>query len=260
MKKALFIGLGNMGSSILSSIKDRFEVLGYDTDSTKAEKLALKKITLEEGIDAADIIIIAIKPQFVTKEFLSSISRKGKNYISICAGIPLEVLEKNIDSGNIARYMPNLAAKEKKAVTAIAFSDGSDEAFRKDAFEIASSFGSAFLLPESEFSAFIGASGSLIAYVLEFIYASSMAACNMGLPYSQAQSIVAGTMESALSLIRDGKVASALIPSICSAKGTTIKGMEALEENGFQNAIYKAVKAAADRSDEIEKDSKERLL
>ena len=125
--------------------------------------------------------------------------------------------------------------------------------------EVANSIGSAFILPEKSFSAFIGASGSLIAFALEFIRASAMGAVNMGIPYKEAEKIVSDTVASALTLLKDGKNAGEVIPSICSASGTTIRGMEALEENGFANALYKAVKASAERSDELEIDSKERL-
>lgn len=260
MKKVFFIGLGNMGSSIYSSIKDSYEAYAYDVDKMKVESLKADYLTLNEGLSIADIIIIAVKPQSITKDFLSKIRREGKSYISICAGIPLEVLEKNLKTDNIARFMPNLAAKKKKAVTAMCFSKTSSDEFRCECEKIASSFGSAFSLDESQFSAFIGASGSLIAYALEFISTSAMASVNVGLPYPIAESIVKDTLYSALSLLEDGDISSSVIPKICSAKGTTIAGMEALEENGFQNAIYKAVKAAANKSDEIEKDSKERLL
>ena len=145
------------------------------------------------------------------------------------------------------------------AVTAVCFSKDADDAFKKDAIKVASAIGSAFILPEKSFSAFIGSSGSLIAFALEFIRASAMGAVNMGIPYKEAENIVADTVSSALTLLKDGKSAGELIPSICSAAGTTIRGMEALEENGFANALYKAVKASAERSDEMEIDSKERL-
>ena len=116
-----------------------------------------------------------------------------------------------------------------------------------------------FILPEKSFSAFIGASGSLIAFALEFIRASAMGAVNMGIPYKMAENIVKDTVESAITLLGSGRSAGDVIPEICSAAGTTIKGMEMLAENGFENALYKAVKASAERSDEIERESKERL-
>ena len=260
MRKVAVIGMGNMGSAIALSIKDRFSLTTFDIDKAKVEALGFKPCeSIQEAIKDADIVLIAIKPQFIDKNFLSDIREEGKAYISIAAGIPLSSLEKNLRSRNIARFMPNLAARERKAVTAVCFSAEADNAFKNDAMEIANAIGSAFILPEKSFSAFIGASGSLIAFALEFIRASAMGAVNMGIPYREAEKIVADTVSSALTLLKDGKSAGEVIPSICSAAGTTIKGMEALEENGFANALYKAVKASAVRSDELEIESKERL-
>ena len=260
MKKVAVIGMGNMGSAIALSIRDRFTLTAFDIDKEKVGVLGFKPSgSIDEAVEDADIILIAIKPQFIDKDFLKNIKRDGKSYISIAAGIPLSALEENLGSRDIARFMPNLAAKEKKAVTAVCFSKDAAEDFKKDAMEVANSIGSAFILPEKSFSTFIGASGSLIAFALEFIRASAMGAVNMGIPYKEAEKIVSDTVASALTLLKDGKNAGEVIPSICSASGTTIRGMEALEENGFANALYKAVKASAERSDELEIDSKERL-
>ena len=260
MKKVAVIGMGNMGSAIALSIKDKFSLNVYDIEREKVKVLGFEPAkSIENAIEDADIVLIAIKPQYIDKDFLKSIKRDGKAYISIAAGITLSSLEGNLGKGNIARFMPNLAAREKKAVTAVCFSKDADDAFKKDAIKVASAIGSAFILPEKSFSAFIGASGSLIAFALEFIRASAMGAVNMGIPYKEAENIVADTVSSALTLLKDGKSVGELIPSICSAAGTTIRGMEALEENGFANALYKAVKASAERSDEMEIDSKERL-
>ena len=257
------IGCGNMGSSIASALSENkdFKVAVYDSVPEKCNiKGATAAKSLEEARDSADILIIAIKPQYLSKKFLSSIKRPGLKYISIAAGIPLSSLCSNLATDDIARFMPNMAAKAKKAVTAVAFPSGAEDDFKKTAMAIASSFGSAFELDESNFSAFIGISGSLIAYALEFINASAMAGTNVGIPYPVSAQIVKDTLISSCALLDiTQKSPAELIPSICSASGTTIKAMEALAENGFANSLYKAVKAASDRSQELEENAKERL-
>ena len=45
---------------------------------------------------------------------------------------------------------------------------------------------------------------------------------------------------------------------VCSAKGTTIKGMNELYSNGFDNAVIKAVISASEKSKELEQIAKEK--
>lgn len=263
MVRISIIGCGNMGSSIASALAENkdYKVTVYDSvESRCAIRGADAAKSLAEARDAADVVLIAIKPQYITKEFLSSLRKDGAGYISIAAGVPLAPLQENLGTKDIARFMPNMAAKAKKAVTAVAFPAGAGDRFQKIAMDIAGSFGSAFQLDESQFSAFIGISGSLIAYALEFVNSSAMAGVRVGIPYQMASQIVKDTLVSACSLLElTGKSPADLIPSICSASGTTIAAMEALEENGFTNSLYKAVEAASQRSEELEENAKERL-
>lgn len=259
MKKIGFIGCGNMGGAIIKSLKSGYNLFLYDRDEKKSHALSeYGKVlnTLEELLSSSDIVFIAIKPQMITREFLSSIRMEGKEYISIAAGIPLDVLERNLKTANVARFMPNIAAEKKAAITAVA-TRSDDEEFKKLALSLASSFGKAVEIDESLFDAFIGTSGSLIAFVLKFISSSAMAGVKAGFPYPLSLEIVRNTVISALALDGDP---DENIKKICSAKGTTIAGIQMLEENGFSNALYKAVEASRKKEEEIEKRSRENLL
>ena len=273
MKKITIVGCGNMGGAIARALAAEADIRLSIHDPYKEElpEGALRDDDLSSVKDA-DIVIIAVKPQWITKEFLSSLYEeknlslylhgKGPAFISIAAGIPLEVLSKAFPHAKVARFMPNIAASAKKSVTAVAFNEEGkkDEAFRKDVMDVAESFGSAFELSESQFGAFIGISGSLIAYALEFVNQSAMGGVNAGIPYPTAAKIVADTLESAAALLREtGKTPAELIPNVCSAAGTTIEGMRALADGGFASALSDAVMRTAEKSDELENNAKERL-
>ena len=108
MRKVAVIGMGNMGSAIALSIKDRFSLTTFDIDKAKVEALGFKPCeSVQEAIKDADIVLIAIKPQFIDKNFLSDIREEGKAYISIAAGIPLSSLEKNLLFFGIYRNQDN---------------------------------------------------------------------------------------------------------------------------------------------------------
>ena len=149
--------------------------------------------------------------------------------------------------------MPNIGAKSRKSVTAIAA--GSEVSIeQKDlALSIAASFGSAYLIQESLFPAFIGISGSGIAYFFEMMHQMAMAGVKEGIPYPEALAIVRDTAVSAAELQKStGENAITLETMVCSAAGTTIEGVKALQDGGFASTVMNAVESAASKSVELE--------
>ena len=262
MTKVSIIGCGNMGGAIASALKEAggWDITAYDTDKRKCEALSLKcASSLDEALSASDLIILAIKPQVAPSLYDIIGEYKGKDYISILAGVPLEVLEYRLPSDNIARFMPNIAARERKSVTALAFSADAEEDFQQTAFRVATAIGQAFILPEHLFPAFIGLSGSGIAYIFQLVHAMAMGGVEAGLPYKEAKEIVTNTLESAAAILAsDGENPVELATRVCSAGGTTVRGMNTLSECGFDAALVAAVNAAAQRSIELEKTALER--
>jgi pyrroline-5-carboxylate reductase len=120
---------------------------------------------------------------------------------------------------------------------------------------IAQSFGSAFPLDERLMPAFIGISGSGIAYIYQFIHAMAEGGCLEGIPYPQSHAICYATMESAVALAlgKEGTVAPMeLEMKVCSAGGTTIEGVKALEEGGLNGTVIEAVAKTAEKSRKME--------
>ena len=263
--KITIIGCGKMGGAISKALSkdDRYTLSIYDSNPNAVMPENAKRLeSIEESKDS-DMTLIAIKPQFITDSFLESIKgNRGNAYISIAAGIPLELLSKAFPGARISRFMPNIGAEVRKSVTAVAFNEeaGKDSKWQESVMEIASSFGSAFKLAESSFSAFIGISGSFIAYALEFIHESAMAGVEAGIPYATSTEIVSDTILSAIGLLKaTGRKPSDMIPDVCSAAGTTIEGMRALAENNFAGAIYQAVSRTAEKSIELEEKAKAKI-
>ncbi|MBQ2259211.1 MAG: pyrroline-5-carboxylate reductase, partial [Spirochaetales bacterium] len=144
-------------------------------------------------------------------------------------------------------------ARTKKAVTAVAFSLSMENSDKKLAMDIANSFGSAFELEEKLFSAFIGISGSAIAYVFEMIHQIAMGGVREGIAYPKSLEIVRDTFESATSLLKEsGLGAVELETMVCSAGGTTIEGVKALEDGNLGATLINAVSAAAEKSRKME--------
>lgn len=254
------IGCGNMGAAIAAALEtaEGYEVSVYDSNQNKAAEFCRgRRITLLDDMEKAkgsDVIIIAVKPQVLPSLYNQLSDLKPGLFISIAAGVPLKVLEEKLMTGNIVRFMPNIAAKCKSAVTAVAL--GSTVKDDSIPLSIASSFGSAFILPENLFPAFIGISGSAIAYVFEFIHYLALGGVKEGIPYPQSAEIAKDTLMSAIKLMEDsGKGAIELETMVCSAAGTTIEGVEALSEGAFGFTVMKAAERAAAKSRELEKNA-----
>ncbi|AEV30943.1 pyrroline-5-carboxylate reductase [Sphaerochaeta pleomorpha str. Grapes] len=268
MKKIGIIGCGNMGGAIataLSTNKD-WSITLYDSNDDLATGLAIElgciaSPSITEMIRNCQYIILAVKPQILPSlyQIFSENNAPSKYWISIAAGVPLSVLCEKLGTGNVVRFMPNIAAKAKKAVTAVASCENADKELTDTAMEIATSFGSAFALPESQFAAFIGISGSAIAYVFEFFHALAMGGVEEGIPYPTALAIARDTCISAATLQKEtGKGAVELATMVCSAGGTTIKGMKALAQGNFDATVMSAVSASAEKSRQLEELAKQK--
>jgi pyrroline-5-carboxylate reductase len=267
MKKIGIIGCGNMGGAIATALstKKEWEITLYDSNNALLTGLAvelgcLASPSVEDLLQNCQYIILAVKPQILPSlyETLKNNQASAKYWISIAAGVPLSVLQNKLGTSNIVRFMPNIAAKSKKAVTAIATCEQAERQLSEDAMEIASSFGSAFALPESQFAAFIGISGSAIAYAFAFFHALAMGGVEQGIPYPTALAIARDTCISAATLQEEtGKGAIDLATMVCSAGGTTIKGMRALAEGKFEATVMSAVSASAEKSRQLEELAKQ---
>ncbi len=257
------IGAGNMGGAIASALSENenYNVSIYDKNIEASNKTAQGKkinaISSFDEIEAKDIVLIALKPQVLPSMYAKLSQLKPKMFISIAAGVSLQTLEKNIsDAIPIVRFMPNIAAKTKKAVTAVATNGNVDDKCKKIAMDVASSFGSAFELDEKLFPAFIGISGSAIAYVFEFMHQIAMGGVREGIPYKNALDIARDTLISATSLQKESNLSAIELETmVCSARGTTIEGIKALDDGSFAKTVINAVSAAAERSRELEKNA-----
>jgi len=264
MKSIGFIGAGNMGSAIGQGLRHAHPDLSisfYDLDAAKAEQSAKESRgrvceSYEELFTAAQVVVIAVKPQHLTSLF-SEIQQlsSGREFISIAAGKPISLFTEKLKTNKVIRFMPNLAAKVGESVVGISAIDGLDAEFRETAFEAARAIGIPVELPEELMPAITGLSGSGIAYVFAFLHAMALGGTDAGFSYSQALEIAYATCRGAIEVLRSEGVGPAeYLTRVTSAGGTTIKGIKALEEGGLTPTVMEAINAAAQRAREIEND------
>ncbi|MFW6022419.1 MAG: pyrroline-5-carboxylate reductase [Halanaerobiaceae bacterium] len=262
--KLTIIGLGKMGSALLSGILKKG--LFQPEDVTACDIVLEEKESNEnyhgirttddnvEGVKSADIIILAVKPQFmseVTTQIKDSIG--DKLIISIAAGLSIDNLKKQLlETARIVRVMPNTPALVNEGISAVSFNSNINQKDKDIVFEIFDSVGQTVEVKEKLMDAVTGLSGSGPAYIYMVIEALSDGGVMMGLPRDIATKLAAQTvLGSAKMVLETGKHPGELKDMVTSPGGTTIRAVEALEKGGLRSNMISAVKASAERSEEL---------
>lgn len=241
---------------------DRVTVADVDPARRKLleEKLGLRSVADNaEAIDAADIVVLALKPNVVSGVLealgeLPADDRLRPLWVSIAAGVSLASLEAGLpDGARVVRAMPNTPALVGAGATALsanAACDREDAAMARALFE---SVGIVWDAPREELlDAVTGLSGSGPAFVFVFLEALGDAGVRMGLPRDASYQLAFQTVLGAAKLaIESGRHPAQLKDQVTSPGGTTIAGLERLEAGGLRAAVHDAVQAATRRSKEL---------
>lgn len=261
MRNVGIIGCGVMGSAIAQTLHD--EGFVYDVDPERARALAdttrfKVSDTLASLVQASDLLLLAVKPQTLDSIYpiLVSSGSKNKRWISIAAGVSTATLASNLGTNEVVRYMPNIAARYRKSVTAVAAHSEASKEFLEEAKAIALGFGTLHVLDERSFDGFTAISGSGVAFILHFLDSLALGGAGEGIAYPLGLTIAAQSAESAIALIEEsGLHPQDLISRVTSAGGTTIEGITALKEGNLQTTVIDAVKRTAQRSRELEEEA-----
>ncbi|MDR1179274.1 MAG: pyrroline-5-carboxylate reductase [Spirochaetales bacterium] len=268
MKNIGIIGFGNMGEAFAAGLKNKFGDANFGVVEKIAARLdlavgnyAARDFTgdVRALLEFADVTIIAVKPQdaaFVLRE-LGPYS-EGKKFAALVAGKRLAFYSEYLKTPYLARFMPNLAAMYQKAAVGVCFPAAQGDArkfdvFRGEIMDLACAAGEAWEIPEKLMPVITGLSGSGIAYVFAFVHALAMGGVKAGLGYESSRDVAVRVLEGAAAVLRGTKDSPAnLIAKVCSPAGTTIAGIEALEETAFTAAVMRAVGEAAARAEQLE--------
>lgn len=257
-----FIGLGNMASAMIGGMLQKDMVTpGEIIGSCRTEETA-KKIADRFGIEtttdnstvaqAADILILAVKPQFFP-EVIAQIKDEVNAdalIISIAAGKTMDYIETQFGRPlKLVRCMPNVPALVGEGITSASRNERVSDEEMKQAMDLLSSMGKASEIPEHLIDAVVGVSGSSPAYVFLFIEAMADGAVAAGMPRSQAYEFAAqAVLGSAKMVLETGKHPGELKDMVCSPGGTTIQAVKVLEEKGFRAAVMDAMEACIEKS------------
>ena len=200
-----------------------------------------------------DVLFLAVKPQQMTEvmQQVKESASSDKLFVSIAAGVTLANLSAGLNSQRVVRVMPNTPCLVGKGASAFARGAGASAADGERVRELLSAVGLAFELDEKLLDAVTGLSGSGPAFVYVMIEALSDGGVRAGLPRAIATQLAAQTVLGAAQMVLGGEHPAVLKDRVTSPGGTTIAGLQALEDRGLRSALIAAVEAATERSKEL---------
>lgn len=264
-KRIGFIGAGQMATALAkgfvqAGLVTGKEVLASDPSSEARERFAQavgSRSTDDnsEIVRGSDILFLAVKPQqmaCVMAELKGKVTAEHL-VVSIAAGVRLSVLAQGLGPDvRLVRVMPNTPCLVGQGACGYCLGDRATAADGQLVEQLLRSVGIAVAVDEKLLDAVTGLSGSGPAFVYVMIEALSDGGVRMGLPRPVATTLAAQTVLGAAQMVvATGEHTGVLKDRVASPGGTTIAGLQALEEGGLRAALMAAVAAATKRSMEL---------
>lgn len=252
--KISFIGMGNMAQAIAAGFVNSGKMASSDIsayaptwDKLKAnsEKIGFTPChSMAEAVAAGDIIILACKP-YQLNDVLSKIKEdlSGKAIVSIAAGWNIKSFQDVLgDSVRIQCIMPNTPAMVGEGVMLFENENTLTEAELSYIKDLFSSLGIIETLPSELMKAGMAISGCGPAFMDLIMEAYGDAAVKYGIGRDMAYRLISQTMLGSAKLQQvTGSHPGVLKDAVCSPRGTTIRGVSALEEGGIRSTCIKSV-------------------
>ncbi|WP_028986386.1 pyrroline-5-carboxylate reductase [Thermicanus aegyptius] len=264
-KKIGMIGAGSMAEALIQGLVKEGKVSPRQIHVTnRSRKERLKELSDRYGIEPVtdnsvlkemDILILAIKPKDAAEALfpIKAYLHRKQLMISMMAGVSMDYLLRLVGFRlPIIRTMPNTSSAIGLSATAIAVGPHCSQENVEDAEEIFKAIGSVTWVKEEDLDAVTALSGSGPAYIYYLVEAMEQAGIEVGLSPQISRELTLKTLLGAAHmLIETGEEPSILRTKIMSPGGTTVAGIEFLNQSKFQEAVKGAVLSAWKRSLEI---------
>ena len=256
--KVTVIGAGNMGGALIHG----WAKSGKIKDLTIADKnqslLESFKQTYPDihvttdnafAVRNADVIVIVVKPwlmPIVLKEIKAYINLSQQILVSDAANYTTEMLAEEFgdEYGQYVYVIPNIAAEFGASMNFIAKGKNTSQHSLDVVQGLYKIVGDTLAVPESLVGPGMMMASSGIAYVMRYIRAQMSAGVQMGFYPEQAKQIALQTMEGAVRLLKEtGMHPEAAIDKVTTPGGVTIKGLNQLDDEGFNGVVIKGMLA-----------------
>jgi pyrroline-5-carboxylate reductase len=259
------IGTGRIGEALLRGLLASSWLRPDQVVCTDASEVRCQEVAVAHGvrattdnrsaIEAADVVLIALKPQVLVKVIgeVGDAFDPAQTVISVAAGITTATIQDTIDGEvPVVRVMTNTPVQVDEAMSVLSGGTHAKERDLAVAEEILEHVGQVIRMDEGHLDAVTALSGSGPAYFFLLAEAMIDAGILLGLPRDVSTQLIIQTMVGSAKMLRDtGRHPVELREMVTSPGGTTIAAIRTLESARVRAAFLDAIEAAKLRSEAL---------
>ncbi|MGG5340557.1 pyrroline-5-carboxylate reductase [Enterococcus sp. AZ192] len=252
-----FIGAGHMGSAMIEGLlkaqivaPEHLYVKGGSSGTAEVlqQKLGFNLIKDYSAFKECQVIFIATGATIVLDVLKEAASFMSENTILISVATGHTLADAKEVLGNeiyVVHAIPNTPVSVNEGMIGAAFDPEMPNTVKDEALRVLSSLGKVEEVNEAILGTFGTVAGCSPAFVDIFMEALADGAVMEGMSRNLAYEVVAQMMLGSAKLaIETKKHPGELKDGVTSPGGSTIKGVAALEKNGFRYAVIDAIKQA----------------
>lgn len=263
--KVAFIGLGNMGASLAKAVAKEVastDLLLVNRSPQKVEEFISQyggtASHLQEAFEEAEVIFLGVKPYQICPLLEDNRDILGKRsnllLVSMASGLELEKMAAVVKNERVGliRIMPNTPVAIGQGVISLTRSQAVTDPQVAQVNQLLAGAGVLYEIEEKLMDPATAVAGCGPAFVYQMIEAMADAAVSLGLSREQSLQMVAQTFKGAASMVLEtGQHPGSLKDAVCSPGGSTIAGVNRLEQAGLRGDIIAGVEAAYKRTQEM---------
>ena len=261
------IGAGHLGRALLCGlIRSGYSAQSITVSNRSQDKLnrlvdelnVIPAASNNEAVDAAEVLILAVKPQFmqeVCQEIAAKVQMKKPLVISLAGVTEIKQIAQwlGVPDLSIIRVMSNTPMEFCQGASALFANSYAHGTHKKIAEALFNAVGSTFWVDKEQLlDPLTAAIGSAPAYVFLFMEALQKAAVSQNIPAELAEKITVEVVSGAAVLAKQSNYSFAeLRAGVTTPLGITEHSLKALDMEDFFTRFKKIYQAANERIEQI---------
>jgi pyrroline-5-carboxylate reductase len=256
VKATVFLGGGRITGALVAGLrlaKYDTPILVHDRNPGKLRQLKKEygvgiEPDLHSAVKQAELLIIAVRPDSVSKLLRAIEIGRPVTVVSLAAGIPLSKLRVRLPSpARWVRAMPSPVCRSGRGLTALVFDQNFSRAAKRKVRDLFEKVGTVLEIPESQFDVFTSTFSSSHGY--HALAALAASAERLGLNRKTALTAAAHALADGILSWRECKSSlDRLLEEAATPGGTAAAAMKAMDSAGYERSIQQGLRAGMARA------------